>query len=408
MKARYLVRAISSAAALLVTTSFAGAQVSDGVVKIGVLTDMTGLYSDLSGRGSVAAAQMAVEDFGGKVMGKRIEVVAADHQNKPDVGASIARRWFDLERVDAIADVPTSSVAFAVQEIARQKNRALLISSSGSSDLTGKACSPFSVHWTYDTYALSHAVGNALLKRGADTWFFLTADYAFGLALEKDARAVVEAGGGKVLGSVRHPQDTSDFSSFLLQAQRSKAKIVALANAGGDTVNSIKQAQEFGITPKQQIVGLLTYISDVHSLGLQNAQGLLLASAFYWDMNEETRAWAKRFIARVNKVPTMANAGVYGAVLHYLKAIEAAKTDQASVVVSTMKKIPVNDFFTKNGSVREDGRVMRNLYLFQVKTPGESKYKYDYYKLLDTIPAEKAFRPLSEGNCPLVKKAAAD
>ena len=219
---------------------------------------------------------------------------------------------------------------------------------------------------------------------------------------------MVEAGGGKVLGSVRHPQDTSDFSSFLLQAQRSKAKIVALANAGGDTVNSIKQAQEFGITPKQQIVGLLTYISDVHSLGLQNAQGLLLASAFYWDMNEETRAWAKRFIARVNKVPTMANAGVYGAVLHYLKAIEAAKTDQASVVVSTMKKIPVNDFFTKNGSVREDGRVMRNLYLFQVKTPGESKYKYDYYKLLDTIPAEKAFRPLSEGNCPLVKKAAAD
>jgi len=408
MKARYLVRAISSAAALLVTTSFAGAQVSDGVVKIGVLTDMTGLYSDLSGRGSVAAAQMAVEDFGGKVMGKRIEVVAADHQNKPDVGASIARRWFDLERVDAIADVPTSSVAFAVQEIARQKNRALLISSSGSSDLTGKACSPVSVHWTYDTYALSHAVGNALLKRGADTWFFLTADYAFGLALEKDARAVVEAGGGKVLGSVRHPQDTSDFSSFLLQAQSSKAKIVALANAGGDTVNSIKQAQEFGITPKQQIVGLLTYISDVHSLGLQNAQGLLLASAFYWDMNEETRAWAKRFIARVNKVPTMANAGVYGAVLHYLKAIEAAKTDQASVVVSTMKKIPVNDFFTKNGSVREDGRVMRNLYLFQVKTPGESKYKYDYYKLLDTIPAEKAFRPLSEGNCPLVKKAAAD
>ena len=408
MKARYLVRAISSVAALLVTTSFAGAQVSDDVVKIGVLTDMTGLYSDLSGPGSVAAAQMAVEDFGGKVLGKRIEVVAADHQNKPDVGASIARRWFDLERVDAIADVPTSSVAFAVQEIARQKNRALLISSSGSSDLTGKACSPVSVHWTYDTYALSHAVGNALLKRGADTWFFLTADYAFGLALEKDARAVVEAGGGKVLGSVRHPQDTSDFSSFLLQAQRSKAKIVALANAGGDTVNSIKQAQEFGITPKQQIVVLLTYISDVHSLGLQNAQGLLLASAFYWDMNEETRAWAKRFIARVNKVPTMANAGVYGAVLHYLKAIEAAKTDDATVVVSTMKKIPVNDFFTKNGSVREDGRVMRNLYLFQVKTPGESKYKYDYYKLLDTIPAEKAFRPLSEGNCPLVKKAAAD
>jgi branched-chain amino acid transport system substrate-binding protein len=400
------IRAIACLTAVWLGTPCGFAQVTDDVVRIGVLADMSGLYSDLSGIGSVTAAQMAVEDFGGKVLGKRIEVISADHQNKPDIGASIARRWFDLEQVDAIVDVPVSSIAFAVQEISRQKNRVLLISSSGASDLTGKSCSPVSVHWTYDTYALAHAVGNTLLKRGVDTWFFVTADYAFGLALERDAVAVVEAGGGKVIGSVRHPQDTSDFSSFLLRAQSANAKVVALANAGGDTVTAIKQAQEFDITKKQQIVGLLTYISDVHSLGLQNAQGLLLASAFYWDMDEETRAWSKRFIARVNKVPTMANAGVYGAVLHYLKGIEAAKTDEAKAVVSKMKALPINDFFTKQGSVREDGRVMRNLYLFQVKKPADSKYKYDYYTLLDTIPPEKAFRPLSEGNCPLVGTAA--
>jgi branched-chain amino acid transport system substrate-binding protein len=348
---------------------------------------------------------MAVEDFGGKVLGKRVEVISADHQNKPDVGANIARRWFDQEQVDAIVDVPVSSIAFAVQEISRQKNRVLLISSSGASDLTGKSCSPVSVHWTYDTYALSHATGNALLKRGADTWFFITADYAFGLALERDAIAVVNEGGGKVLGAVRAPQDTSDFSSFLLRAQNSNAKVIALANAGGDTVTAIKQAHEFGIVGNQQIVGLLTYISDVNSLGLDNAQGLILASAFYWDMTDETRAWSKRFISRVNKVPTMANAGVYGAVLHYLKAIEAAKTDEAKATVGKMKELPIDDFFTKNGSVREDGRVMRDLYLFQVKQPNESKYKYDYYKLLATIPAQQAFRPLSEGNCPLVGAA---
>lgn len=393
--------AISYIAAALFTATCAHAQVSDDIVKIGVMADMSGLYSDLSGIGSVTAAQMAAEDFGGTVLGKRIEIVSADHQNRPDIGANLARRWFDLDQVDAIVDVPVSSIAFAVQEISRQKNRVLLISSSGASDLTGKSCSPVSVHWTYDTYALSHAIGNALLKRGADSWFFVTADYAFGLALERDAMAVVQSGGGKVIGSVRHPQDTSDFSSFLLRAQSSNAKVIALANAGGDTVNAIKQAQEFNITKNQQIVGLLTYISDVHALGLQNAQGLLLASAFYWDMTDETRAWSKRFIARVNKVPTMANAGVYGAVLHYLKAIEAAKTDEAKAVVSRMKALPINDFFTKDGSVREDGRVMRNLYLFQVKQPSESKYTYDYYKLLDTIPPEKAFRPLSEGNCPL-------
>lgn len=395
--------------ALAASTLIAGgavAQVSDDTVKIGVLTDMNGLYSDLSGMGSVAAAQMAVEDFGGTVLGKRIEVISADHQNKPDIGANTARRWIDREQVDVIVDVPVSSVAFAIQEITREKNRAFLISSSGSSDLTGKACSPVGVHWTYDTYALAHATGEALLKRGADSWFFITADYAFGHALERDAMAVVKAAGGKVLGSVRHPQDTPDLSSFLVQAQASGAKVIALANAGGDTINAIKQANEFGITKKQQIVGLLTYISDIHSIGLENAQGLLLASAFYWDMDEETRAWTKRFLARVKKVPTMSNAGVYGAVLHYLKAIQASSTDDATKVVQKMKEIPINDFFTKNGSVREDGRVMRNIYLFQVKSPDESKNQFDYYKLLATIPPEQAFRPLSEGNCPLVKKAA--
>lgn len=395
--------------AIAASTFIAGgavAQVSDDTVKIGVLADMNGLYSDLSGVGSVAAAQMAVEDFGGMVLGKKIEVVSADHQNKPDIGANIARRWIDREQVDAIVDVPVSSIAFAVQDITREKNRAFLISSSGSSDLTGKACSPVSVHWTYDTFALAHATGGALLKRGAESWFFITADYAFGHALERDAMAVVKAAGGKVLGSVRHPQDTPDLSSFLLQAQASGAKVIALANAGGDTINAIKQANEFGITKNQQIVGLLTYISDIHSLGLQNAQGLLLASAFYWDMDDETRAWTKRFLARVNKVPTMSNAGVYGAVLHYLKAVQAANTDDATKVVQKMKELPINDFFTKNASVREDGRVMRNIYLFQVKSPAESKHTYDYYKLLATIPAEQAFRPLSEGNCPMLKKAA--
>jgi branched-chain amino acid transport system substrate-binding protein len=400
-------RTLIAAASCTVLATGAAAQISDDVVKIGVLVDMNGLYSDLSGIGSVTAAKMAAEDFGGTVLGRRIEVVSADHQNKPDIGASITRRWIDREQVDAIVDVPVSSIAFAVQEITREKNRAFLISSSGSSDLTGKACSPVSVHWTYDSYALAHATGGALLKRGADTWFFITADYAFGHALERDAVAVVKAAGGKVLGAVRHPQDTPDLSSFLLQAQASGAKVIALANAGGDTVNSIKQANEFGIKQNQQIVGLLTYISDVHSLGLQNAQGLLLASAFYWDMNDETRLWTKRFLERVNKVPTMPNAGVYGAVTHYLKAIEAAGTDDAGKVVKKMKEIPINDFFTKNGSVREDGRVMRNIYLFQVKSPAESKYKFDYYNLIATIPADQAFRPLSEGNCPLLAKATA-
>lgn len=392
------------AAALACLLAFpAYAQVSDNVVKIGVLVDMSGLYADLAGPGSVVAAQMAVDDFGGTVLGKPIVVVSADHQNKPDIGASIARSWFDRDQVDVVVDVPVSSVALAVQEVTRDRKKVFLISASGASDLTGKACSPTSVHWTYDTYALANTAGAALLKEGGDTWFFLTADYAFGSALERDMTALIKAKGGKIIGGVRHPQDTTDFSSFLLQAQSSGARIIAFANAGGDTVNSVKQANEFGIQQKgQRIVGLLTYISDVASMGLANAQGLILASAFYWDMDDETRAWTKRYQARLNKVPTMAQAGTYGAVLHYLKAIQAAGTDDGPTVVRKMKELPINDFFTKNGRIREDGRVIRNMYLFQVKSPAESKYRFDFYKLLDTVPGDQAFRPMNEGGCPMV------
>ncbi len=398
-------RVLGLAAVGCLVAAAAQAQISDDVVKIGVLTDMSSLYADIGGKGSVVAAEMAVKDFGGKVAGKPIEVVSADHLNKPDVGANIARQWIDQDHVDAIVDVPTSSVALAVQDVTKEKDRVFLISGAASSDLTGKSCSPTGVHWTYDTYALAHGTGSALVKQGGDTWFFITADYAFGHALERDTSAVVKAAGGKVLGAVRAPLNTPDFSSFLLQAQASKAKIIGLANAGGDTINSIKQGAEFGIVQGgQRFAGLLVFISDVHSLGLQTAQGLVLTSAFYWDQNDATRAWAKRFMAETNKVPTMVQAGVYGAVTHYLKAIAAAKTDEGKAVVAKMREIPINDFMTHNGKLREDGRVMRDIYLFQVKSPAESKYPYDYYKQLAVIPADQAFRPLSESECPLVKK----
>ena len=405
MTLRNLGFATSAAAALWLLVPCAHAQISDDTVKLGVLADMSGLYSDLSGIGSVVATQMAAEDFGGTVLGKKIEVVSADHQNKPDIGSNIARQWIDQQGVDAIVDVPVSSIAFAVQQIAKERNRVLLISSSGSSDLTGKSCSPTSVHWTYDTYALAETAGKAMIQQGGDSWFFITADYAFGHALERDTAAIVKANGGTVVGAVRHPQDTADLSSFLFQAQTSKAKVIGLANAGGDTINSIKQANEFGIIRGgQKMIGLLTYISDVHGMGLQYAKGLILASAFYWDLTDETRAWTRRFMERSKKIPTMANAGAYGATLHYLKAIKEAGTDEAQAVVRKMKEIPVNDFFTKGGSVREDGRVIRSMYLFQVKSPEESKYPYDYYKLLNTVPGEQAFRPLAEGGCPMVAK----
>ena len=382
----------------------ASAQISDDVVKIGVLTDMSSLYADATGKGSLAAVQMAVADYGGKVKGKPIEVIAADHQNKPDVGVNIARNWYDNEKVDAIFDLPTSSVALPVSALTREKNKIHMNSGAGSSDITGIACSPNTVHWTYDTYALSNVAGKAMVKRGEDTWFFVTADYAFGMALERDAANVVKESGGKVLGQVRHPLNSSDFSSFLLQAQASKAKVIGLANAGGDTTNALKQASEFGITQGgQKMIALLQEITDTHALGVKATQGLIVTDAFYWDMNDETRAFSKRFNEKVGHMPTMIQAGLYSATMHYLKAIEAIGTDEAPKVMAQMRDTPINDFFAKNGKIRIDGRMVHDMYLFEVKKPEESKGEWDLYKLIATVPGDEAFRPLDKGGCPLVK-----
>ena len=389
--------------AAAVATS-ASAEISGDVVKLGVLNDMSSLYADLSGAGSVEAARMAIADFGGSVNGKKIELISADHQNKPDVGSAIATQWFDNDGVDAIVDVPTSSVALAVQQIARTKGKLFLISGAAASDLTGKACSPTSVHWTYDTVALANGTGGAVVKAGGDTWFFITADYAFGHALERDTARVVEANGGKVLGKVRAPLNTADFSSFLLQAQSSKAKIIGLANAGGDTINSIKQAGEFGIVEGgQKLAGLLVFITDIHSLGLQAAHGLQLTEAFYWDQNDATRAWSKRFFDKIGREPSMVQAGVYGAVTHYLNAIKATNSDDGLTVVKQMKATPINDFMTKNGKIREDGTLVRDMYLFEVKAPAESKGPWDYYKQIAVISGEDAFKLPGPNECPLVK-----
>ena len=404
MKRRSLLAA-GFAAALAFAATAQGAQAANDKVVIGVMNDMSSVYSYLGGMGSVVAARMAVKDFGGKVLGKSIEVIYADHQNKPDVGAAIAQKWFDQDGVDAIVDLPTSSVAIAVQQVAKQRGKVTLISNGGSSELTGKFCSPTGVHWTYDTYALAHVTGKAIVQQGGKSWFFITADYAFGHQLQDDTAAVVKASGGTVVGSVNVPLNNADFSSFLLQAQQSKAQVIGLANAGGDTVNSIKQAAEFGIVKGgQRLAGLLVFIADVNALGLQTAQGLMLTEAYYWDQNAQTRAFAKRFEAEFNgKVPTSGQAGVYGAVLHYLKAMQAAKTEDGVKVVTEMRKMPINDFMTHNGHIRIDGRVIRDMYLFQVKSPQESKYPYDYYKQIAVIPGDQAFRPLSESECPLVK-----
>ena len=397
---------VAAAVALAMAAGGAQAQqISGGVIKIGVMSDMSSLYADIGGPGSVLAARMAVQDFGADKKGMKVEIVSADHQNKPDVGSSVARQWYDVEGVDAIADVPTSSVALAVNQVTRDKGKVFLVSGAASSDLTGKACSPNTVHWTYDTWMLANGTGSAIVKTGGDSWFFLTADYAFGHALERDTAEVVKKSGGKVLGQVRHPLNTQDFSSFLLQAQGSKAKVIGLANAGGDTINSIKQAAEFGIVKRgQSLAGLLVFISDIHGLGLQNSQGLILTETFYWDQNDQTRAFAKRFASQNNnKYPTMVHAGVYSAVTHYLKAIEAAKTDDGTKVVEQMKKMPTDDPLFGKGRVRADGRKVHPAYLFEVKKPGESKGAYDYYKLRATIPADQAFRPEKEGGCSLVK-----
>ncbi len=398
--------ALTLAAALALAAPAAQAQVSDGVIKIGILNDQSGTYADLAGPGSVVAARMAVEDFGAAAKGMKVEILSADHQNKPDVGSNIARQWYDVDKVDLILDVPTSSVVLAINQIAREKNKAFIVSTGATSDLTGKACSPTSIHWTYDTWALANGTGSAIVKTGGDTWFFLTADYAFGHALERDTEAVVVKNGGKVLGKVRHPFPSADFSSFLLQAQASKAKIIGLANAGADTTNAIKQGAEFGIVRGgQQFAGLLVFLTDVHALGLEKAQGLVLTEAFYWDLNDKTRAWSKRFAERhKGAMPTMVQAGVYSATLHYLKAVEALKSDDGPKVIAKMKEMPTDDPLFGKGTVRADGRKIHPMYLFEVKKPSESKGPWDYYKLRATIPADQAFRPIDQGDCPLVKK----
>jgi branched-chain amino acid transport system substrate-binding protein len=375
-------------------------------VKAGVLNDRSGLYADLSGEGSVIAARLAVEDFKAAEKGIKVEIVSADHQNKPDVGSTIARQWYDQDGVDLILDVPTSSVALAVNQITREKNKVHINSGAASSDLTGKACSPNTVHWTYDTYALAQGTGGAMTKAGGDSWFFLTADYAFGHALERDTSAVVTKAGGKVLGAVRTPFPGTDFSSFLLQAQASKAKVIGLANAGGDTINSIKQAGEFGIVAGgQKLAGLLVFATDVHALGLQTAQGLVLTESFYWDKDDGTRAWSERF-AKLNggKKPSMVQAGVYSGMLHYLKAVEATKGKDAAAVMAKMKEMPTDDPLFGKGTVRADGRKMHDMYLFEVKKPSESKGPWDYYKQVAVLKADEAFKPLAESECPLVKK----
>ncbi len=392
--------------ALTLAAGVAHAQISDNVIKIGVLNDQSSLYADLSGQGSVLAARMAVEEFGAAAKGMKVEVVFADHQNKADVGSNIARQWLDVDKVDVIVDVPNSAVALAVNQIVRDKGKAFLDSGAASSDLTGKACSPNTIHWTYDTWALANGTGKAIVKTGGTTWFFLTADYAFGHALERDTEAVILANGGKVVGKVRHPLNTADFSSFLLQAQASKAKIIGLANAGGDTTNAIKQAAEFGIVKSgQNLAGLLVFLTDVHGLGLQTAQGLIFTEAFYWDLNEKTRVWSKKFAERNRGIhPTMIHAGVYASVLHYLKAVAALKSDEGTKVIAKMKEMPTDDPLFGKGVIRADGRKIHDMYLFEVKKPSESKGPWDYYKLRATIPAAEAFRPVDKGDCPLVKK----
>ena len=398
-----------AAAALLALAAAPGSalaqeKISDGIVKIGLLLDMSGVYADIVGPGSVIAARMAVDDFGGKVLGKPIELIFADHQNKADLTAAKAREWFDTQKVDMLADVAATAPALAALEVAKQKNKIVLFPSAASSRLSNENCSAVSVHWTYDTYALAAGTGRGVVKTGGDTWFFLTADYTFGTNLEKDTTEVIKAEGGRVIGSVRHPLNASDFSSFLLQAQTSKAKIIGLANAGGDTVNAIKAAHEFGITKTQRLAALLVFINDIHSIGLPLAQGMLLTEAFYWDANEETRKWSRRFFEKHKRMPNMAQAGTYSAITHYLKAVQATGTDETTAVMAKMRELPVNDFMTKNGKIREDGRLVREMYVFEVKKPSESQYPWDYYKLKATIPADQAYLPLSRSSCPLVKK----
>jgi branched-chain amino acid transport system substrate-binding protein len=396
------------AAAMLLALCVAApafAQISDDVVKIGVLNDQSGLYADLAGPGSLVAARMAVEDFGGKVLGKPVEIVVADHQNKADIGAAIARQWFDVDKVDMAIDFANSSVALAVEQLAKDRNRIAIATAVGSTDFTGKACTPNEASWLYDSYALTTSLAREVTKQGRDTWFFVTVDYAFGHSLEADTTKAVLASGGKVLGGVRHPLNNSDFSSYLLQAKASGAKVVALADGGGDMINATKQAHEFGLVEGgQSLVSLLVFITDVHSLGLQAAQGLTFVTGFYWDRNDESRAFAKRFEARFKSMPTMVHASVYSAVRHYLRAIQAAGTDEAKAVMAKMRELPVDDFYARGARLRIDGRLVHDMYLAQVKKPSESKGPWDYYKILGTIPGDQAFQSLAAGGCPLARQ----
>lgn len=383
----------------------AQAQVPNNEVKIGVLTDLSGAYSDLAGQGSVVAAKMAAEDFAAANHPSfKITILSADHQNKPDIASGQARQWIDRDHVDVIEDLVTSSTALAVMKVTKEKNKIALVNGAGSSRITNEDCNDTTVHYTYDTYATGNGTGKAVVKQGGKTWFFLTADYAFGISLEQDTAAVVKANGGQVLGSVRAPFPSSDFSSYLLKAQASGAQVIGLANAGADTINSIKQASEFGITPKQKLAGLLMFISDVNSLGLKTTQGMYLTEAFYWNMNDETRAWSKRFFDRHKKMPTMVHAGVYSSVMHYLEAVAALNSSDTKAVMTEMKKRPINDFFAKGGKIRDDGRMVHDMYLMQVKSPAESKGAWDYYFVRATIPGAEAFEPLSQSRCSLVKK----
>lgn len=392
--------------AVLISAAFgAQAQVSGGVVKIGVMTDLSGMYSDLAGQGSIVATKMAIDDFIAKEKPSfKIEMVTADHQNKPDIASSKAREWLERDNVDTVTDLVTTPVALAVMKVGKEKDRLIMPTASASSSITNDNCNDVTIHYAYDTNALANGTAKAVTQQGGKSWFFLTADYAFGHSLEKDSSAVVTANGGKVLGAVRHPFPGSDFSSFLLKAQSSGAQVIGLANAGSDTANAIKQAAEFGITPKQSLAGLLMFISDVHSLGLKNTQGMYLTTGFYWDRNDETRAWSKRFFDQHKRMPTMVHAGQYSSIYQYLKAVKAVGSDDTKKVIPQMKKTPINDFFAKNGVIREDGRMVYDMYLVQVKKPSESKYPWDYYTVKATIPGEDAFAPLKDSRCPLVKK----
>lgn len=403
-------RALCTSLALLAATAAATAQdmkISDDLVRLGILTDLNGPFADITGPGSAAAIQMAIDDFGGQVLGKKIELVVADHQNKADIASSKAREWFDTGKVDAIMDVAVSAPALAVLEIAKQKQKVIIFNGPGLDRLTNDLCMPSTVHYVYDTYALANVTASAITQRGGKDWFFVTADYAFGHSLQEQASAVVTAQGGKVLGAAKHPIGATDFASFLLSAQNSKAQVVGLANAGSDTVNTIKAAREFGLTMgknKQTLAGLLMYINDIHSIGLRTAGGLMLTEGFYWDMNDETRAWSKRYFEKMKKMPNMSQAGAYSSTMHYLKAVQASKTDETAQVMAKMKSTPINDFFAKNGRIREDGRMVHDMYLFEVKSQDESKYPWDYYKLMATVPGDKAFLPLSQSKCSMVKK----